>query len=89
MAGSNVTPNSLREFEADDQKSVAMEFLLDAWDDALSSGCAPETIANSAIFAALSDMVDLYGEDSVAEMAAKLPDRIRHGEFSMRDGQPN
>jgi len=89
MANSTITPNSMRDHEADDQKSVAMEFLLDAWDDALSSGCAPETIANSAIFAALSDMIDLYGEDSVAEMAGNLPDRIRRGEFSMRDGLPN
>jgi len=75
------------EREAEEQKSVALELLLDAWDDALSSGCAPEMIATSAIYAALSDMVDIYGEEHVAEMAAKLPDRIRRGEFSMRDGQ--
>lgn len=66
-----------------------MEFLLDAWDDALSSGCPPETIANSAIFAALADMVDLYGETAVADMARDLPDRILRGEFSMRDGDPH
>jgi hypothetical protein len=74
------------ERDAEEQKSVALELLLDAWDDALSSGCSPEMIATSAIYAALSDMIDIYGEEHVAEMAAALPDRIRRGEFSMRDG---
>lgn len=77
------------ERDAEEQKSVALQFLLDAWDDALSSGCAPEMIATSAIYAALSDMVDLYGEEYVAEMTSGLPDRIRRGEFSMRPGQPH
>jgi hypothetical protein len=69
--------------EAEEQKTVALQYLLDAWDDALSSGCAPEMIATSAIYAALSDLVDIYGEEHVAEMARALPDRIRRGEFSM------
>ena len=77
------------EHDAEEQKAVALSFLLDAWDDALSSGCAPETIATSAIFAALSDMVDIYGEEAVAEMAGALPDRVRRGEFSMRDAAPH
>ncbi len=75
--------------DAEEQKSVALQLLLDAWDDALSSGCAPELIATSAIYAALSDMVDIYGEEYVAEMANGLPDRIRRGEFSMRPGEPH
>jgi hypothetical protein len=80
-------PNSKHpadEGEAEEQKTVALQYLLDAWDDALSSGCAPELIATSAIYAALSDLVDIYGEEYVAEMARALPDRIRRGEFSMR-----
>ena len=80
---------SPEDHDAEEQKSVALSFLLDAWDDALSSGCTSETIATSAIFAALSDMVDIYGEESVAEMASGLADRIRRGEFSMRDGAPH
>ena len=85
-ATSDVAPDDR---DAEEQKSVALAYLLDAWDDALSSGCAPEAIAKSAIFAALSDMVDIYGEDAVAELAGGLPDRIRRGEFSMRDGVPH
>lgn len=77
----------LEERDAEEQKSVAMQFLLDAWEDALSSGCAPELIATSAIQTALADLVDLYGEAHVADMASGLSDRIRRGEFSMRAGE--
>ncbi len=70
--------------DEDEQKSVALELLLDAWDDAVNQGVAPELVASSAIFAALSDMIDMYGEEPVAEMASGLPERIRRGEFSMR-----
>ncbi len=73
------------DLDDDDQKSLALELLLDAWDDAVTQGCDPELVATSAIFAALTDMVDVYGEDSVADMASGLPDRIRRGEFSMRE----
>lgn len=72
--------------DEDEQKSVALDRILDAWDDALGDGCEPELIATAAIFAALSDMVDAYGEGAVAEMAETLPERIRAGEFSMRYG---
>jgi hypothetical protein len=86
MASSDVPGD---ERDSEEQKTVALQLLLDAWDDALSSGCAPELIATSAIYAALSDMVDIYGEEYVAEMASGLPDRIRRGEFSMRGGEPH
>ncbi len=87
MTRSASPSHSAEDRDAEEQKSVALELLLDAWDDALSSGCSPETIATSAIYAALSDMIDIYGEEHVADMAAALPDRIRRGEFSMRDGE--
>ena len=86
MSRSTDADNATDRAQSEEQKSLALEYLLDAWDDALSSGCSAESIATSAIFAALSDMVDLYGEDAVADMASSLPDRIRRGEFSMRDG---
>jgi hypothetical protein len=69
----------------DQQKALALEAILDAWDAALAKGVEPEMLASSAIFAALTDMVDLYGETAVAEMCSGLPDRVRRGEFSFRD----
>lgn len=70
----------------EEQKSIALDRILDAWDDALGDGCEPDHIATAAIFAALTDMIDAYGEEPVAEMAETLPERIRKGEFSMREG---
>lgn len=67
---------------ADAQKARALEFLLEAWEQALQSGVEPEILASAAIFAALTDMVDLYGPEPVALMTADLADRIRAGEFS-------
>jgi len=75
--------------EKDQQKSVALDMILGAWDQALAKGCAPEAIATSAIFAALADLIDVYGEDIVAEMTARLPERVARGEFSMREGLTN
>jgi predicted YcjX-like family ATPase len=64
-------------------KHLALRYILDAWEEAVYEGLDPDCIATAAIFAALSDMVATYGEESVATMCAKLPDRIRTGEFSI------
>jgi predicted YcjX-like family ATPase len=64
-------------------KHLALRYILDAWEEAVYEGLEPDCIATAAIFAALSDMVATYGEEPVAVMCAKLPDRIRGGEFSI------
>jgi hypothetical protein len=69
----------------DDQKARALELLLDAWEAGLNEGIEPEYLATAAIFAALTDMVDLHGEDAVATMAEELPARVREGEFTLDD----
>jgi phage gp36-like protein len=45
-------------------------------------------IASVAIYAALADMVDRYGEDAVAEFCSTLPERARRGEFTLRANEP-
>ena len=35
----------------EEQKSIALDRILDAWDDALGDGCEPDHIATAAIFA--------------------------------------
>jgi hypothetical protein len=77
------------EMPKNEQKDQALDLILDAWDMALVKGCQPEQIATSAIFAAFADLIDVYGEDVVAEMAHRLPARVRRGEFSMRQGLAN
>lgn len=69
----------------DEQKRLALREILEAWDSAVEQGVSPEIVASSAIFSALTDMIDHYGEETVAEMVAEWPDRIRDGEFTLRE----
>ena len=70
--------------EDPDKKGRALQLILDAWDRALAEGAEPEIIASVAIYAALADMVDRYGQDAVAEFCATLPERARKGEFTLK-----
>ncbi|MGF7159758.1 ketol-acid reductoisomerase [Rhodoligotrophos appendicifer] len=67
----------------DDTKHLALRYILDAWEEAVHDGVDPDNLATAAIFAALSDLVAVYGEENVARMTSGLSDRIRYGEFSM------
>ena len=67
-----------------DRKARALELILDAWDRALAEGAEAEVVASVAIFAALADMVDRYGEEAVAEFCEGLPERARRGEFTLK-----
>ncbi len=67
------------------QKARALELILETWDRALAEGIEPDLLASSAIFAALTDMVDLHGEEPVAQMCKGLPDRILAREFTLKD----
>ncbi len=71
-----------------DRKGRALQLILDAWDQALAEGAEAEVIASVAIYAALADMVDRYGEAAVADFCATLPDRTRKGEFTLRANEP-
>lgn len=64
-------------------KHSALRYILDAWEEALYDGVEPEMLANASMFAALSDLVALYGEDAVSNMADGLAKRIQHGEFTL------
>jgi len=66
------------------QKHAALRYILDAWEEALHDGIEPEMLANAALFAALADLIDSYGEDAVAKMTTGLSRRIQHGEFTLR-----
>jgi len=70
--------------EDPDKKGRALQLILDAWDRALAEGAEPEIIASVAIYAALADMVDRYGQEAVAEFCATLPERARKGEFTLK-----
>jgi hypothetical protein len=65
----------------------ALRYILDAWEEALHDGIEPEMLANAALFAALADLVESYGEDAVAKMTGGLSRRIQHGEFTLTRNQ--
>jgi predicted YcjX-like family ATPase len=69
--------------DAGEAKRAALRYILDAWEEAVYDGLDSDCIATAAIFAALSDMIGTYGEEPVATMAERLPERIRAGEFTV------
>jgi len=64
-------------------KRVALGHLGDAWEAAAAEGVDPEIVAHAALFRALAELVAIYGEEAVADLAATLPDRIRGLAFSL------
>jgi hypothetical protein len=73
-----------RSSQSEAQKQAALRYILDAWEEALHDGIEPEMLANAALFAALADLIGVYGEDAVAKMTNGLSRRIHHGEFTLR-----
>ncbi|MDE2445504.1 MAG: hypothetical protein KGO94_04940 [Alphaproteobacteria bacterium] len=71
------------ELPPQEAKQLALRFILEAWEEAIYDGLDPDAIATAAIFAALSDMIATYGEEPVAVMCERLPERIRSGEFTV------
>jgi hypothetical protein len=73
-----------RSSENEAQKQAALRYILDAWEEALHDGIEPEMLANAALFAALADLIGVYGEDAVGKMTTGLSRRIQHGEFTLK-----
>lgn len=69
--------------ESDDNTFKALGLILAAWDEGTESGVASEQMAYAALFAALTDLVALYGEDAVIELARGLERRLLQGEFTL------
>jgi len=72
-----------RDHTPSEEKQLALQFLLDAWEEAAYEGVDRDCIATAAIFAALSELITTYGEDPVAVMCERLPERVRKGEFTL------
>jgi hypothetical protein len=70
-------------FAADDARRAALDYLLQAWEEAILDGIDGDCVANAALFAAFKELVATYGEECVARFAERLPERVRNGEFTM------
>lgn len=64
-------------------KYAALRYIMEAWEEAVYDGIDRDCVATAAIFAAMTDLITTYGEEPVARMAERLPERIRAGEFTI------
>jgi hypothetical protein len=60
-----------------------MHFIEKAFDDAGAEGVPVDAMAHAALFAALTILVDCFGEDQVARMTAELPEKITGGSYTI------
>ena len=69
--------------ESRDESLRALNYILEAWEEATDSGIRPQLIAYAALYTALSDLVSDYGEDAVAKLVGGLVARVQSGEFTL------
>lgn len=62
---------------------MALNYILEAWEEGTDSGVASELMAYAALYAALTDLVASYGEDAVSSLAKGLGSRVKDGEFTL------
>jgi hypothetical protein len=77
------SPELHQVLQSNEAKQAALRYILEAWEEAIYDGLDPDAVATAAIFAALSDLIATYGEEPVAVMCERLPERIRSGEFTV------
>jgi hypothetical protein len=67
-----------------EQKRLALACLHDAWVEARHEGVDGDCLAQTALFLALAELTNTYGEEAAARYAENLSARIRNGEFSVQ-----
>lgn len=69
--------------EEREERQIALEYVAGAWNEAEDDGISPFALSHASLFAAITSMVEHYGETATAELIASLPERIRHGEYNL------
>ena len=67
----------------DDDSLVALGLMLAVWEEGEDAGIAAELISYAALYTALTDLVEAFGEDNVADLMTQLSTRVRSGEFTV------
>jgi hypothetical protein len=60
----------------------ALDYVTEAFAEAVLDGVEAEAFAEAAIATALRELVAAHGEERVAGLFADFPERVRAGEFS-------
>jgi hypothetical protein len=79
--------HSLKELTIADARRAALAYVSEAFAEAVLDGIDVDLFAEAALCAAFRELVAAYGEDTVADLAELLPERVRQGEFSQRQRQ--
>lgn len=66
---------------------AALDYVSEAFAEAVLDGVEVEAFAEAAIATALRELVAAHGEERVAEIVQSIPERLRAGEFSSRPRQ--
>jgi hypothetical protein len=69
--------------DSDDDSLKALNYILNAWEEAADNGISPEVMAYAALYAALTDLVGSFGEGAVLNLVGQLGPRIEKGEFTL------
>lgn len=83
---SDIRDEVLEPVEVTGQETVkrrAMGYMERAFDDAEAEGVPCDAVAHAALFAALTTLVDCFGEDCVAQLVAELPEKITGGGYTL------
>ena len=67
-----------------DSRCDALDYVSEAFAEAVLDGVEIEALAEAAICTALRELVAVHGEEGAAVIVQSLPDRLRAGEFSLR-----
>lgn len=73
--------------EGVDERRAALAYVEEAFAEATLDGIEEDCFIQAALFTAFQSLVGVYGEDAVATFAERLPERVRHGEFSVATRQ--
>ncbi len=67
-----------------EQRRAALAYVCEAFEEARLDGIEGDCVAQAALFTAFKEFVATYGEEAVATFAERLPERVRHGEFTVQ-----
>jgi hypothetical protein len=78
------TAISLHLLGSTQSRIAALDYVSDAFAEAVLDGVEVEALADAAIGTALRELVAAHGEERVADIVRSFPERLRAGEFSSR-----
>lgn len=65
-----------------DETDLALEWFSAMWDEAIKRGVSPQSLSLVILSASVSKLVDIFGEQSAAEMLETSRENVKSGGFS-------